>query len=42
MPRAKEIFALGILGNPALSWSVVLCVEVLFKKKQNKTEGVVF
>jgi len=41
MPRAKEIFPLGTLGNPVLGWSALLCVEVLFKKN-NKPEGVVF
>jgi hypothetical protein len=40
MPRAKEIFSLGILGTRALGWSALLCVEVLFNKN-NKPEGLV-
>ena len=39
MPRAKEIFPLGILGTLVLGWSALLCVEVLFKEN-NKPESV--
>jgi hypothetical protein len=40
MPRAKEIFPIGILGTLELGWSALLCIEVLFKEN-NKPEGVV-
>jgi len=40
MPRAKEIFPLGILDTFVLGWSALLCVKVLFKEN-NKTEGIV-